>query len=258
MEVRRGTPVHALHLHKYSDIFLGSLFTGKVCPVSPSGFRVKIKGMRLRLPKLFLFQIASLFLGAEALAGPYFDAGFGLESMSSGANYFQQPAADKASGGFAASYGFYIPTFFRRNSFHIDLGITDRLTTASISSTGGSLAMNTVNLAVRVEFWRIYVGGGYGVYDMVSRPDSGVTSLHGYPGTHSYFMEAGLIWRVIPELQIAGGVSLEYGLPTGGTSPSPSIDYGLHFRFPFSATEDAKSRGVDFDGFRYPFGFMKD
>ena len=214
--------------------------------------------MSLRLPKLFLFQIAALFLAVEAHAGMYTDAGFGLASMSGGAKYFQQPGADQASGGFAASFGLYVPTFFRRSPIHVDLGIVDKLTTASISSTGGSLAMNTVNFAVRVEVWRIYVGGGYGFYDMVSRPDSGITSLHGYAGTHSYFMEAGLIWRVIPEFQIAGGVSLEFGLPSGGTSPSPTTDYGLHFRFPLFPSEDAKSRGVDFDGFRYPFGFMKD
>ena len=178
--------------------------------------------------------------------------------MSSGANYFQQPAASSTKTGFGMNGSFYYPVIFPRDAIHVDIGIQDRLTSSSIAGTGSPLAMNTLNLGVRLEFWRFYVGAGYGVWDFVSTPGNGVASLRSYAGVHSYFTEGGVIWRVIPEFQIAAGVGLEFGTPSGGTSPAPSIDYGLHFRFPLFPGDEAKSKTVKFDGFRYPFGFMKD
>ena len=110
--------------------------------------------------------------------------------------------------------------------------------------------MFTPNIAARFEFWRFYVGGGYAPKVLID--------FKPYQGSTAYFMEGGLIWKVIPEFQIAATIALEYGIPaSGGVSPSPSTEYGLRFRFPLNPNDYSGGKGVNFDGFRYPFGIMK-
>ncbi len=178
--------------------------------------------------------------------------------MSNGGKYFGQNTAQTTGTGFLGSFSFYAPVTSIRHFFHFDLGIQNRFLTTSGSADGAPLAMGSTDVGLRLEISRFYVGGGYAPFTYVSRPGEGLTSLHGNGGTHSYFFEAGGIWRIIPEFQIVATVAREYGLPlSGGTSPSPISEYGLRFRFPLNPTENAHGNGVDFDGFRYPFGIMK-
>jgi hypothetical protein len=205
-------------------------------------------------PFILLF---SLFSGSFAYAtGPYIEAGTSLGRMSGAGKYFQDSNADSTGSGFLGSFSLYFPVTSDRNFFHFDLGVQTRLATNSTTS-GESLAMASINIAARLEISRFFVGGGYAPLDFVSKSGGGLTSLHSYASTHSYFLEGGVIWRVIPELQIAAAYGLEFGLPSGGRSPSPASEYGLRFRFPLSPKEGGGKRGVDFDGFRYPFGVMK-
>jgi hypothetical protein len=133
----------------------------------------------------------------------------------------------------------------------------NRFLTTSGSSDGQPLALASVDPAIRLEISRFYLGAGYTPLNFVSKAGSGLSSLHIASSTSSYFLEVGGIWRVTPEFQIVATVAREYGLPpAGGTSPSPISEYGLRFRFPLNPVENAHG-GVDFDGFRYPFGFMK-
>ena len=79
-----------------------------------------------------------------------------------------------------------------------------------------------------------------------------------YSGAFSYYAEGGLIWRVVPEFQICLSATMEYGRPpSGNVSPNPAMEYGLRFRFPLDPKEFGAASGVEWDGFRYPFGIMR-
>jgi hypothetical protein len=131
---------------------------------------------------------------------------------------------------------------------HLDLGLHNRLN--FVSGSGASPMVFTPNLAARIEFWRFFAGAGYAPKVLVDmKPKNGASS---------YFFEGGVIWRVVPEFQICASALLEYGTSVAGTaSPVGATEFGLRFRFPLSPKEYASSGGVDFDGYRYPFGIMR-
>jgi hypothetical protein len=187
----------------------------------------------------------------ETKASLYIEAGTSYGTMANGGSFFQNSAAQSSTSGFLGSLSLYVPVTKERNFFHFELGLQNRLLTA-----GNSLAMATNEIGARLQISRFYVGGGYSPLTYVS--NSGVMSLHINPDTHAYFMEAGAIWRVIPEFQIVLTYSREYGVTSGGgQSPAPVAEYGLRFRFPLNPSDTSHGSAVDFDGFRYPFGFMK-
>jgi len=174
--------------------------------------------------------------------------------MKNGDSFFHQPNATSSGFGFVGSLSFYYPVLSAGDVLDFDLGIQNRLTLTSNDSH--SFAMDNPHLSARIEFWRMYVGAGYAPYTFVSKPGEGITSLHTNPDQKSYFVEGGLIWRVIPEFQVAATYALEFGLPSGGGISPTSAEYGLRFRFPLNPTELGRGGKVDYDG-RYPFGFMK-
>lgn len=206
----------------------------------------------------FRILMLSLLFATQAKASLYWEGDFHLNSMTRAGNYFQQSAADKTAMGFGVAFGIFLPVTSERRFFHFELGLLDRLTKSSTSGANSSpLAMNTLNVGMRFEFWRFFVGGGYGFFNMVSKSGSGTSGLRAYSGASSYYFEGGVIWRVIPEFQIVLDGSAEFGKISSGISPAPSLNYGLAFRFPFNPKEGGSSKSVQFDGFRYPFGFMK-
>ena len=208
---------------------------------------------------LIIFGLLSLpALSLSAHAGFYIEAGTSMGTLSNGQSFFGQSDAASTKSGFLGSLSLYKPITSERNFFHFELGIQNRVLTTSGSTLGSPLAMGSSEFGTRLQISRFYVGGGYTPFTYVSKPGDGITSLHLNGGTSAYFFEAGLIWRVIPELQIVAAYSREYGLPSqGGVSPAPVAEYGLRFRFPINPTESERGSGVQFDGFRYPFGFMK-
>ena len=190
------------------------------------------------------------------MASLYIEAGAGLGSFSSGQAFFGQSTASSGSG-FLGSLSAYIPVTSEKNFAHLELGIQNRFLSASDSS-GATLDFATSELAARLEISRLYFGGGYTPFTFVNSQGSGILSIHRNSKASAYFVEAGAIWRVIPELQICAEYSLERGLISGGgTSPSLVSEYALRFRFPFAPDEHQGGKNVKFDGFRYPFGVMK-
>jgi len=190
--------------------------------------------------------------------GAYYEAGTSMGGFAAADLFFNQPAASATSGGFVGSLSVYVPVS-KPNAFgRLQAGLQTRISTTTVEGTGDALAMGSLHLGARLEIWRFYVGAGYSPLTWVSKPQQGVTSLHLNSGFSSYLGEAGLIWRVIPEFQIAACFGVEYGLGGGGVqSPLPVTEYGLRFRFPFNPKEGTAASGVEFDGFRYPFGVMK-
>jgi hypothetical protein len=194
----------------------------------------------------------------DARATAYIEVGTSIATMSNGGNYFGQSDAQSTGTGFLGSFSFYTPITSERHFFHFELGLQNRFLTTSASSDSQPLALASVDPAIRLQISRFYVGGGYTPLNFVSKAGSGLSSLHLAPSTSSYFLEVGGIWRVTPEFQVVATVAREYGLPPGGgMSPSPINEYGLRFRFPLNPVENAHRTASDFDGFRYPFGFMK-
>ena len=187
-------------------------------------------------------------------ASSYFEVGTMLGNMSNPANYFGIPGMTTSTG-FVGTFSWYIPVTSERSIAHLDLGIQNRLYSISGSNPSTSLAFASTNLAARVEFWRLYAGGGYAPINFSST--SGATKLSVASGNQSYFMEGGLIWRVVPEFQITLNYTMETATSKSGEK-STGTAYGLMFRFPLDP-KDANSRNTaNFDGGRYPFGFMKD
>jgi hypothetical protein len=189
----------------------------------------------------------------------YTELGASLGKISNATQYFGLGSTDSSSSntGFAGSVSFYIQASPRRFPVHLFLGLQDRMVFASIENPASNLAMNTLNVAARLEFFnRFYAGAGYA--PITFKSVNGPMGLRNGGDTTAYFFEGGVIWRVIPELQIAATYSLEYGmLASGARSPSPSSEYGLRFRFPIFPYESKTGAGSDFDGYRYPFGIMK-
>jgi hypothetical protein len=202
----------------------------------------------------FIFSLITYLAGFDARASPYFEVGTSLGSVSNGDAYFQQTAVSGSS--FVSSFNFYVPLTPVNYLAHVDLGLQNRLTSFTPANSE-SLAMASTNLAMRVEFWRFYAGGGYSPLTFLSSPGGGITGLHSYKGSSAYFWELGVIWRIIPEFQIALCYGRESVRPKGGGTSLSSSEYGLRFRFPLSPKEGGSKGEVKFDGFRYPFGFMK-
>lgn len=204
------------------------------------------------------FLAAFLLISCPTLAhaSGYWEGGWSLNMMKKGATWFGQSSANSADTGYGLAGSVYFPVLWARHPYHLDLGIQDRYTRSSASSN--SFGMNTVNIAARLELWRIFVGAGYGFFDFVNSPGKSSLSMHHYSNATSIFYEAGLIWRVIPEFQINLEAAIENGTPPSSSATSPTTtSLGISFRFPFSPKETNSARGVEFDGFRYPFGFMK-
>ncbi len=205
------------------------------------------------------YLVLALSSPCFALAGVYGELGSSVGKISSGNSYFGIPSGAESSNlGFIGSFNFFVPISPPQWIANLQFGLVNRLTLASITNPQKNLSMLTSNIAFRVElFKRFYVGAGYAPLNL--RSTNGPLKLMNNPGSTSYYYEGGLIWRVIPELQIAATYSLEYGIPASGgpRSPSPVSEYGLRFRFPLDPYDSKNDASSSYDGFRYPFGFMK-
>jgi hypothetical protein len=178
--------------------------------------------------------------------------------MANPGPFFEKDLGDSKMG-FVGSFSVYLP-YKPHKLFHFDFGLQNRLTTSSAQEPGGTnnaLMMFTPNIAVRAEFWRIFVGGGFSPLPYSNKPSGSFGTLRPMPKTTSYFIETGLIWRVIPEFQIVLVGAVEIASVNGTAAPNPSTEYGLRFRFPLNPNDYSGKTGVKFDGFRYPFGVMK-
>jgi len=190
---------------------------------------------------------------AKAFAwSTYVELGASLGSLSTANSYFGLPASVSFNNGFCGGVSFYVPVTSPKNFFHFELGVQDRMYFLS-DSASKDLAMDTINIAARFEIYRFFIGAGYAPIDLAST--NGPTALAVKSGSTSWFGEGGYIWRVVPELQIVAAFAMEYGLSPH--SPSPATEYGLRFRFPLSPYSSAGDASSKFDGYRYPFGFMK-
>lgn len=208
--------------------------------------------MRTLLKAIFWPALLLLHTEAALALGPYVELGTSLGKLSSLDSFFGLSTTGTSSNmGFCGGLSFFVPVTSTKNIFHFDLGLQNRM--YFVSTTSQDLAMMTTNIAARFEFYRFYVGAGYAPFMLGST--SGVMSLRPKSGYTSFFGEGGLIWRVVPELQIVATYGMEYGL--NPRSPSPATEYGLRFRFPISPYANVGDASSKFDGFRYPFGFMK-
>lgn len=197
-------------------------------------------------PALLLLQSQAAYAWST-----YVELGAGLGKLSNVDSFFGTSGAGNSNMGFCGGLSFYVPVTSPKNIFHFELGIQNRMYFVSTSSQ--DLAMISSNIAARFEFYRFYVGAGYSPIHFAST--AGPLSLSVKPGASSFFGEGGLIWRVVPELQIVLSYAMEYGISP--KSPSPGSEYGLRFRFPLSPYSSVGDASSKFDGFRYPFGIMK-
>ena len=203
-----------------------------------------------------LLALSILLSTHEGIASPYFEAGAALGDVKNGDEFFNLPNSNSDSFGFVGSFSFYAPVTSLKHFWHLELGLQNRVSTFT-NSDSKSFAMLSPNLSARLEFSRFYVGAGYAPITFASKGDSGISGLTRRTDAVSYFFEGGLIWRIIPEFQIAFTYALEYGAAFGPALNSRGSEYGLRFRFPLFPKELTKGSGADFDGFRYPFGVMK-
>ena len=204
----------------------------------------------------FLLLLGLVFLGSPSAKAwsPYLELGTSLGKLSNYDPWFGASTTGSTSNlGFMGSFNFYMPMTSPKNIFHFEIGLQNRMHFVSTENPKSNLVYISNNFALRFELDRFFVGAGYTPFHLTS--NSGLLSVKPSAVTNTYFIEGGVIWRVVPELQIVATMSMEYGLTE--KTPSPASEYGLRFRFPldpYSTVGDASSK---FDGFRYPFGIMK-
>ncbi len=209
--------------------------------------------------QISLFLKVGLFVSCtcihfKAAAVPYIEGGTSLGSILNGDHFFNESGASVSGKAFVGSLSVYFTTPELLDLCHFDIGLQNRL---SLGSTATSqLTLATPNLAARFEFFRFYVGAGGSPF-----PLGGTTGLGGLKhesGTYSFFFEGGLIWRVVPEFQIVPTFGIEEVKSASGLSPT-TIEYGIRFRFPINPHDQSVSKKpVKWDGFRYPFGVMRE
>jgi hypothetical protein len=202
----------------------------------------------------FLLVLSAALAPLSGKAATYVEGGTALGSMKNAGNFFQTANVGSSNEGFIGSLSVYTPVTNENRFFHFELGLQGRVTVATDTNTSKSLDMLSPNLAVRLQVSRLYVGAGYA--PIVFGSTDGIGHLRHITSAASDFIEGGIIWNLIPELQITANVGYEFGLPEN-SHVSPTIsEYGLRFRFPINPHEGA-AKGSSYDGFRYPFGVMK-
>ncbi len=195
----------------------------------------------------FLFAQAGQLVTARSTFAVYSELQTGIGIISSAEKYF----GVAGSGGLGFSGGLHLyGNLFGKPGMAWQWGIANRLTTGNLD--GASLAMLTHNLATRIEFYRFYIGGGFSPFGWKST--DGISGLKPNSGVKTFFLEGGLIWKIVPEYQICATVAYEFPYLTFVPT---NMEYGLRFRFHFGNPEDSSKKEKDWDGWRYPFGFMR-
>lgn len=214
--------------------------------------------MRAIFLNLFGFCFLCLASIPAQAFSPYLELGTSLGKLSSLDRFYNLGSSGTTSNlGFCGSFSFYIPVTPPKLLAHFDLGIQNRMYFLSTNSPQKDFTFASTNISFRFEFYRFYVGAGYSPFAFGSTDGALKTKLN--PDFTSGFVEVGAIWRIVPELQIVATYAMEYGILHGGgtLSPSPAYEYGLRFRFPLNTQSYKDDVSNQFDGFRYPFGFMK-
>lgn len=203
------------------------------------------------------FLLLSLLIPIHSPQAAYTELQTGFGIIQTPDQFFNTTNAGSTGLGFSGGLHFYFePLQSKFLSWHI--GLANRLTLGTSSNTSQALAMGSHHIATRLEFGRFFIGGGYAPFTWAGT--DGITSLKPNSGASSYFLEAGAIWRVVPEFFICAVVSYEFGMPASlAINPSSAIasEYGLRFRFPLSIGRERK-QDFEWDGWRYPFGVMAD
>lgn len=220
-------------------------------------FFFRLQRSHLPIQFLICIVVCNGVASRSAISSPYFEFATGLGSATNADQFFNTTHANPTQLGFSGALNFYFPITPMRHFAHLELGVQNRL--LFVSSDDHLLADKTNVLfspsaALRVEFWRMFIGAGISPTNLASKSGKGLGSLAAATGFSSHFFEGGVIWRVVPEFQICLAVSTEQ---ITGPSHASTLEYGLRFRFPTSPSEQASSGGVDWDGFRYPFGIMR-
>jgi hypothetical protein len=71
------------------------------------------------------------FFAVNANASPYVEGGVSAGTLTNGQNYFGQSNASSTHLGYLGSLSFYVPVTSERRFFHFDLGLQNRILSAS-------------------------------------------------------------------------------------------------------------------------------
>ncbi len=208
----------------------------------------------VRLLLLFLWASLGTPSAQAFLFAPYVEFGLGSSKIKNGDTFFNLSGAHSPSTGLGENLSFYVPVTPLRFIGHLEVGLQNRIATGT-AFTGQYLDTCNPHFALRVEIWRFYAGGGYAPFTYSST--DGISHLTNNQLSQTYFTEFGAIWRVTPEFQITANLSNEYEIPKVPGNRMAISHYGIGFRFPLFPKESTGTAGRDFDGFRYPFGFMR-
>ncbi len=188
----------------------------------------------------------------------YIDVGTSLGSISSPSGFFNSLGSSSSNTGFVGSLGGYFGLNSLSSVVRFQLGVQNKLSIASLEATSEQLASLTHHLALRIELARFYVGAGYAPIAWRSENGRGLASLTRAQGASAQFFEGGIIWNMVPEFQICAHFGAETLNPGSGGTSATVTEYGLRFRFTLNPSEVTKSGSKSWDGFRYPFGIMRD
>lgn len=222
--------------------------------------------IRRRLTSAYLLIWILCSLPAAQAATFYIEVGPGLSSITGGSTVFNN-TFNTGTSAFSANAMFAWDAPIAK-SFGVHLGVRGQWLSAINGLTYGNIY--ALYPFIRVEFWRIYLGGGATPFALRRvGPAPGIDGAAEISGALPFFAEAGLEWKIIPDFHLCFGVTghgayQTVGLPANA-SPFimfPSLEYSVQFRFLFDiggkgnagATGGGSSSVKKFDGWRYPFG----
>jgi hypothetical protein len=209
----------------------------------------------MRYPTLWACLI--LFFAPSYAYSAYVDLGTSLGSISSPAAFFGSTSDASSNTGFVGSLGAYFGLNSLSSFVRFQLGVQNKLSIASLENPSEQLASVTQHLGARIELGRFYAGAGYAPIVWKSENGQGFSSLTRAIGASAQLYEGGVIWNIVPEFQLCAHFGVETLSPPG--APSAIVtEYGLRLRFTINPKEVTKSRASSWDGFRYPFGIMRD
>ncbi|MDR3606601.1 MAG: hypothetical protein P4M08_04375 [Oligoflexia bacterium] len=187
----------------------------------------------------------------------YVDAGGGVAKMQSLDAF--GPGDSSTSMGYNLNSSLFV-NFSSGGPIELQLGLVQDYASANGSTTGNSLSLLTVYPALRLQITRLYFTGGYTPWVWQSQGSGTSASAARAVGSSSVLAEAGLLWPITPEFSLGAFGNAQFVKNPDGNGPSPAMSAGVLMRFHFGYYGDNSGGGHksnEYDGFRYPFGFMR-
>jgi hypothetical protein len=216
------------------------------------------------MEEVMWFPLALLAIAnsvTSAMGSAFFvETGGGISQMRSGELFFGSDIPSVSAFGGNFNLGVYYNFTDMREPMAFQFGLHERYSSAS---TTNYFSIHAPYAVVRIQISRLYISGGVTPFLYKRVSDSpGIDHFEKSVSTISYFAELGLLWPVTQEFSLGGSASGQFirSSSIAAFSPKPIVDlvFSMRFYFGHSAGGGGPHSSVEWEGWRYPFGFRKD